>query len=217
MNIIEEVKFPTKDTEWIIKVLIGGIIALIPIVNFLAFGYYLKVMKGAIEGNPAMPKWEDWGGLFINGLKVFIIELVYMIIPLLVIGISVGGAVLTALSGGAMEQDLFMGAMATAIGGALIGILLVILFGLLVPMAVAMFAKEGSIGAAFRVGEVLSRIKSVLGDYITVYIVLILLVFILGILTQIPVLGFLIWMFGSFYVIAVAYNMFGKTYAKSSP
>jgi hypothetical protein len=31
MDIMEEIKFPSKDSEWIQKVLIGGVIAIIPI------------------------------------------------------------------------------------------------------------------------------------------------------------------------------------------
>jgi hypothetical protein len=31
MDIMEEIKFPSKDSEWIQKILIGGVIAIIPI------------------------------------------------------------------------------------------------------------------------------------------------------------------------------------------
>lgn len=213
MDIMEELKFPTKDSEWIQKVLIGGILGIIPIINFLEYGYILKVMKGAIGGNPGMPKWEEWGDLFINGLIAFIISLIYMIIPILVLLISIGGVVTAALSG---NMNLMIGAIAGAIGGVLIGLLLALIFGFMVPMALALYVKENSFGSAFRVGEILSRIKSVFGDYITVYIVLIVLVFILGLLNSIPILGFLIVIFGSFYISVVTFNMFGKVYTKSS-
>ncbi len=212
MDIIEEVKFPTKDSEWIMKVLIGGIIGIIPIVNFISYGYSVKVMKGAIGGNPGMPKWENWGDLFIKGLMAFIIELIYMIIPILVIGISVGGALMALFTG---NFEMFAAALAGAIGGVLIGLILMLIALLLIPMALAMYVKEDSVGAAFRIGEVISRIKSVIGDYIMVYIILIILGVIIGLLRIIPILGILIMVFGSFYIMLIAYNMFGKVYTKS--
>ncbi len=213
MDIEEEIKFPTKDSEWIVKVLIGGILGIIPIINFIEYGYILKVMKGAIDGNPGMPKWDDWGNLFINGLIVFIIWLIYLIIPILIISVSASGIMAAALSG---NMNLIAGMIAGAIGGILIGLLLALVLGFLVPMAMAMYTKENSFGAAFRIGEVVSRIKSVFADYIIVYIVLLVLLFVLALLNSIPILGFLIWIFGTFYVSAVTFNMFGKVYAKSS-
>ena len=213
MDIMEEVKFPTKDSEWIQKVLIGGILGIIPIINFIEYGYILKLMKGALEDNSNMPKWEDWGNLFINGFIAFIISLIYMIIPILVLLVSVGGVITAALTG---NINLMIGAVVGAIGGVLISLLLALIFGFLIPMALAMYTKENSFGAAFRIGEILSRIKSTFADYITVYIVLIVVFFILGLLNSIPILGILIMIFGSFYILAVAFNMFGKIYARSS-
>ncbi len=42
MDIMEEIKFPSKDSEWTQKVLIGGVVAIIPIVNLIACGYLLN-------------------------------------------------------------------------------------------------------------------------------------------------------------------------------
>ena len=92
-----------------------------------------------------------------------------------------------------------------------------IIFGFLIPMALAMYVKEDNMSAAFRLGELLSRIKSVFGEYLTVYIVLIVLSFVLGLFGAVPLLGFFIIIFGGFYIEVVGANMFGKVYAKSTP
>jgi hypothetical protein len=65
MEIGESIKYPTTDNDWIKKVVIGGILGMIPIVNFIVQGYYLKILKGSIENKSGMPEWEDWGNLFI--------------------------------------------------------------------------------------------------------------------------------------------------------
>ena len=213
MDIVEEIKFPTKDSDWIKKVLIGGILGLIPIINFIVYGYYLKVIKGAFEEKSTMPEWEDWGDLFIKGLIVLIISIVYMIIPIIVMLASAGGMMFAALSG---DPTAAVGGLGAAIGGLLLGSILILIFGFVLPMGVVMYAKEDSIGAAFRIKEVLSRIKSVFGDYITTYIVLIVLIFVLSFIGSIPIIGWLIAIFGYFYLFVTIWNMFGKTYTRST-
>jgi len=217
MDIVEEIKFPGTNRDWLIKVLIGGILNIIPIVNLLSSGYNLKVMKNGIEGKSEMPEWGDWGNLFVRGLIAFIISLVYLLIPIIVLLISLGGIVFAVLSA-ALSGDMSMaiGAIGGAIGGILISLVLMLILGFLIPMALGMYMKEDNISAAFRFGEVLSRIRSVFGDYLMVFIVLIVLWFILGLFSFLPILGFLIMIFGGFYIAVVGANMFGKVYAKST-
>ncbi len=212
MEIMEEIKFPSKDSEWIQKVLIGGLLSIIPIVNLIAYGYILKVMKRSIEGKPDMPKWDDWGELFMNGLMAAIIGLIYMIIPILILGASAGSMIMAAIS---ENPKMLFTAIAGAFGGLLIAGLLALIFGFLLPMALSMYVKENNFSAALRFNEVISRIKSVFGDYLTVFVIVIALSVVLGVLSIIPVLGILIMIFGSFYIGAVAYNMFGKVCARS--
>jgi hypothetical protein len=216
MEIGESIKYPTTDKDWIKKVVIGGILGMIPIVNFIVQGYYLKIIKGSIENKSGMPEWEDWGNLFIKGLLVFIISIIYMLIPIIVISISVGGTIMAAVSGG---TEAMVAAIGAAAGGFIIGFILMLIAFLLLPMALAIYAKEESFGSAFRFGEIIRRILSNLGSYILVYIVIIVLGVIVGIITGIlniiPFLGVVIAIFTNFYIVAVAANMFGEVYTNS--
>jgi len=45
MDIGRSFKFMFEDEGWITKILIGGILGLIPIVNFVIYGYQLEVIK----------------------------------------------------------------------------------------------------------------------------------------------------------------------------
>ena len=218
MDIIEEIKFPSTNKDWGLKVLIGGILNMIPIINFLSSGYNLKVMKEAIENKPEMPQWGDWGNFFVKGLIAFIISLIYLLIPIIVLLVSLGSMAFAIISGAVSgDKSMALGAMGGAIGGILISLVLMIIFGFLIPMALAMYIREDNISAAFRFGELLSRIRSVFGEYLTVYIVLIVLSFVLSLFSAVPILGFLIIIFGGFYIEVVGANMFGKVYAKSTP
>jgi hypothetical protein len=168
MDIVENIKYPTTDSEWIKKILIGGILLIIPIINFIIGGYYIKTLRGSIEGKPGLPEWDDWGDLFVKGLMVAIIGFIYSLIPLIVLFVSIGGVITAAISSG----DFSAASISAIVGGSLFSVVLMLIVCLVLPMALSIYAKEDSIGAAFRIGEILSRIKSVPGDYIITIIVL---------------------------------------------
>ena len=212
MDIVEAVKFPANDVEWIKKMVIGGLLMLIPIVNFIALGYYIKTMRGGIDGKSGLPEWDDWGNLFVKGLLVIIVVFIYMLIPLAVMFMSIGGAAISSIASG----DVSPASIGTIIGGSLLSVFLMFIVWLLLPMALSIYAKEDSIGAAFGIGEILSRIKSVIGEYIIAIIVLYALMLIVSFIAVIPFIGWVVMIFAHFYVILVAANMFGKVYAASS-
>jgi hypothetical protein len=175
-------------------------------------------MKEAIEGKSEMPQWGGWGNFFVRGLIAFIISLIYLLIPIIVLLVSLGSMAFAIISGAVSnDKTMAVGAIGGAIGGIFISLFLMIIFGFLIPMALAMYIKEDNIGAAFRLGELLSRIRSIFGEYLTVYIVLIVLSFVLGLFAAVPILGIFILILGGFYIEVVGANMFGKVYAKSTP
>jgi len=212
MDIVETVQFPANDVEWIKKILIGGLLMLIPFVNFIAIGYYIKTMRGGIEGKSLLPEWDDWGNLFVKGLIVVIVTFIYMLIPLAVMFLSIGGAVISLITSG----DVTIASIGAIIGGALISVFLIFIVWLVLPMALSIYANEDSIGAAFGIGEIISRIKSVIGEYIIALIVLYALMFIISFILVIPFIGQVIVIFANFYVALVAANMFGRIYVASS-
>jgi hypothetical protein len=123
---------------------------------------------------------------------------------------------LAAVSG---ETEAIVAAIGAAAGGLLIAFILMLISLLLLPMALAIYAKEESFGSAFRFGEIINRIFSNLGNYILVYLVIIVLGIIVGIITGIlyiiPLLGMVIAIFANFYIVAVAAKMFGEVYTNS--
>lgn len=212
MDIVETVKFPGNDNEWIKKILIGGLLMLIPIINFIALGYYIKTLRRGIDGESALPEWDDWGDLFIKGLIVVIVVFIYMLIPLAVLFLSIGGAAISSVTSG----DITPASIGAIIGGSLIFLLLLLIVFLLLPMALSMYAKEDSIGAALRLGEILSRIRSIIGEYIIALIVLLALMLIVSFISLVPFIGWVVVIFAEFYVGLVAAHMFGNIYATSS-
>lgn len=66
------------------KVLIGGLLAFVPVLNLFAFGYLFRLSSGVREtGRLALPEWTDWQGLFIDGLRFAVVWLAYWLAPVL--------------------------------------------------------------------------------------------------------------------------------------
>jgi len=172
------------------------------------------VIKWSIEGKNNMPEWDDWGDLLIKGIMILIISLAYSIIPIILISIFL----IFIFSSGIFLAGLFesesMGALSFLfmLIGSLIGFIILFIINLLYPMGLAMFANGGSLGDAFKIREIISRIKSVFVEYAIAIIVINILLLLVCIVAWIPVIG---WA-ALFYVMVVAGNIYGKAFANST-
>lgn len=85
MDLKRGLTFVTRDPEWLVKLLIGTVISLIPIVNFIAIGYAMDVTRNVNnERETPLPEWNEFGSQFIRGLLAAIIQFIWSL-PLLVL------------------------------------------------------------------------------------------------------------------------------------
>ena len=100
MDIGRSFTFITEDEDWLRKVLIGGLISLIPIVGQLYMaGYVIQVIRNTIEGRevPLPEVTEDFGEKLLKGLMAMLIAVIYFIPVIIVASISgVGSALLSS-------------------------------------------------------------------------------------------------------------------------
>ena len=126
-----------KWMRWLI-LLVGTII--FPII----LGYTLRVYRG----EPYPPDPEDWVAVFINGIKLFIVELIWAL-PVIIVGLLFFGGALAMMASGSDA------AAAVGIGTMLIGIPFLLIVTLVVALFAAMgavrFARTDSFGEAFNV------------------------------------------------------------------
>jgi hypothetical protein len=91
-----------RQPDFWLKVLIGGLLSFVPVVNIFAFGYLYRFShKVRHTGQLSLPEWHDWAGLFADGLKFAVVWLSYWVLPLLlalVVSSIFGGLGLGALS-----------------------------------------------------------------------------------------------------------------------
>ncbi len=77
-DIISRYKNIAKDEKWVVKILIGGIISLVPILGWIVIaGYLLQLLKNVKDGDTGskLPEWKGFEKLFMDGLAPFLFGL----------------------------------------------------------------------------------------------------------------------------------------------
>jgi hypothetical protein len=215
MDIKEIFSFPTKDKEWVIKMIIGIALSILPIINFFCSGYAYRVFKGAVNGEAlTMPEWDNWGELFINGFLIFAISFIYFVIPFIPMA---GGGVMLGYLLYRWHEGFPLNAGGLAVGLTLFGVGLVLFVAacLVVPMALAVWAKNDErFGAAFRIWEIVPNIFRVFEEYLIAIVLIIAVFFAFFTLCVIPYFGMLFAVCFSFYVMYLLnYALFGRACA----
>jgi hypothetical protein len=200
------------DKDWVAKLLIGGILSIIPIVNLVVLGYVLKALKNVAEGaEQPLPAWDDFGDYFVKGL-VSVLGATVWALPIIIIAIMT--AVLSAVTGYNSSDTartstpvvLCMWSMSCVSG--IYGLFL----GVVLPAAFAQYAVRGDFGAFFRCGEMFKFIKANLGNYIIALVLAAVAQFIgsFGV-----VLCFIGAIFTQFWALLVGGHLLGQVYRGS--
>lgn len=213
----EAVTYPMEDDEWLKTVLIGGLLMafsflLVPL--FLVYGYVVRTIVASLDGQPEPPAFDDWGDLLVDGLLAWIIGLVYMLVPLAVGAITVGGSLVAIATG--TEAGLAAG-LSGLLFGFLVTFVLALLFGYVAVAAVVNFAREGRFGAGFDLAVI--REVAFHRDYAVAWLLAVAVFVATGIVTSmvnvIPIVGFFLGAFVTFYATVVAANLWAGGFASA--
>jgi hypothetical protein len=146
------------------------------LLSFFVSGYIVRIYRGA---KPA-PDFDHWGGLFLDGIRLVIVTLLWFLPILIVILGIIGIAFAAAASGSAGSTVLFIGLVLIGILIEIIICLVVILFS---PIGAIRFARTGSITEGLRYSKVAELIGKIgWGQYIIALVVLFIVTFIFIIL-----------------------------------
>ena len=171
MDIGKAFSYVVSDKDWVKKVVIGGILGIIPIANLIVMGYGLRVLKNVAQDDPQpLPEWDDWGGDFMKGLMVTLASLIYSSPAIVLSGIvALIGVVTGNVSGEA--QGVFAVLMVCFTW-------LMVLWGLAVglwmPAAMVNYTEKWSFGAMFAFEKIWTLISENIGNYVTVLVVMLL-------------------------------------------
>ncbi len=176
-------------------------------------GYIVRIYRGA---KPA-PELEQWGSLFVDGLKLFVIQIIYAL-PVILLLIAAFLPVFSSLmAAGIVTQDTsvmtdeqieqllvanpdIMSSLGTMVLLLLLAIVLGILIGIFSFTGLVRFSRTGSIGEAFNFSAILATIRKIGWiNYLIALIVLFVVTIFVTILFEgimiIPFLGIIIWFF----------------------
>lgn len=187
-GIVSALTAPAMLIPIIVIMIILAIILALPLL-----GYTVRIYRGE---TPA-PEVNNCGSLFSDGLKLFIILLIYAI-PVIIVGVvvlgSAIGTILLSMTQSVTDPNAMMGLIGAVIFGIVILAIVAFIIWLIEATAVVRFSRTNSIGEAFNFGEIFSRIGKIgVGSYIVALIIQALIVFvILFILELIPYIGFIL-------------------------
>jgi hypothetical protein len=208
MDIGSSFSYMFKDEDWIKKILIGGVVGLIPIVNFAAIGYLIQIIRNVRDGQTLpLPEWDEFGKYFVDGLWIFLIFLVWAI-PIIVVAClqGVGAAALAEAGDDAANAFGIISVCFTCV---------MVLWGLVIaavsPAIMILFAEVGEFMAGFRFSEIFEIIRANVGNYIIV----ILLIWVAGLIASFGVILCVIGViFTQFWSYLVAGNLMGQLAAQ---
>ena len=162
-----------KWKEWLLLIL-ATILLTLPLM-----GYTLRVLRGE---KPA-PEVTGWGTLFVDGIRYFIVALVWAL-PCIIILVLTLGSFIAAIASGNTAAAL--GFISGAILGFIVFLVVAIITGLLATIGIVRFARTGSMGEAFNFGEILATIGKIgWGNYIIAFIVLAVVQFVIALILSI--------------------------------
>jgi hypothetical protein len=164
MNFSKAFTYVFEDPDWIKKIIIMGLIILIPILGQIVLvGWMVDIIRKIIRQEPVTLPSLAFGEQLSDGFKMVVISLVYAA-PIILLSIIQG--IISGVAGG-MTSD---GNMAEA-GGALIAIvslcfgLVYFLYGIVLafvmPIVYGRYAEIGTIGSGLQFGEVINMAKKV--------------------------------------------------------
>jgi len=176
MDIGKAFSFVFEDERWVSKVLLGGVLLLIPIVNFAVFGYMLKVAQNVAQGNPRpLPEWREFGDHFMRGLHWFAIQIVYQLPTIILYALFF--CVIVAAGGAAGSQRGGNGVGAVGVLGLCLVPLIFVLAlagAFLSYVAAGRYVVTNRLSEAFKFSEVIAGARGNLGPWLILLLVIIL-------------------------------------------
>ncbi len=191
--ISDSIKYPSSNWG---KVLILGVITIASILIvpiFLLIGYLFRIIKATLAGLDELPEFDEIGEMFVDGLKVFVVGIVYFI-PVAIIS-AIVGALIGSSNAASLSLNPYM--IWAVVLGYIVYIIVAAIIGLIEVIAIANMAYyDGELGAAFRFSEILDHIAKIgWGKYIITYIVIAIVAsigFLIGFLTIFIIIGIIL-------------------------
>lgn len=173
------------------------------IVFLVIFPLFLGYVAEIFRGKKPAPELENWTKMFIDGLKILVILIIYSLPIILVTVFFLGSFILAFLI---LNPALIISSLAV---WSIILVILFLIIAIFASVAIVRFARTEKMGEAFNFNAIKQHISSIGWlNYILALIILYVAIFIIQYLvSQIPVLGDLINI-----ILGPAYGIFAARY-----
>jgi hypothetical protein len=180
MQIGKAFSFPFEDKSWLSKLLLAGVISVVPILNFAWTGYVVELVKNVIDHRiTPLPEWSDFGKKFVDGLLVTVAYFVYSL-PALLVGCLMSGVVFVPaiISGSANASENLQKGLGGAASVAVICLscllaLYALVLVVLLPGILANFAQKRTFASCFELSQIYRTVTAHSGTYFMVVLVVI--------------------------------------------
>ncbi len=165
MNIGKAFTYVFDDPDYIKKIGIAALMALIPVVgSLILLGWGVEITRRVIQGDAQpLPDWTDFGKLLMQGLKAFVVIFVYVLpIILLTSCVQIAMIPLQSQSNNTFAMVITGLSLVTSCLGAILGIAA----AFLIPPALGILAVTGQIGAALRFTDVIALVRANTSAYL---------------------------------------------------
>jgi len=195
-----------KWVKWLL-LLVATILLMLPLL-----GYELKIFRG----EKPSPEVNDWGTLFIDGIKYLFICLIYAIPVIIIAVIACAPLVIAAIEG---NQTFAIAAIGSFLVGLVVLAIVAIIIALLEFIAVIRFARTGRMGEAFNFSAILTTIGKI--GWLSYILALIIMIVIVGIVEficmAIPFIGGLLFFILIPFVIMFEARYLCQVYDSAGP
>jgi len=142
------------------NLLILIVLGIIPIVNLIVTGYFARIVR---ENPEEPPKLSDYGKLFIDGLLVVIAGIIYMIVPIIILGVGIA----FSIGGYAFYSPMSLLSSLLSSGLVIVGVILAFIFAIFGVIAIGNMIRTGNFSKIFAFSENWQLIQRIgLGNYI---------------------------------------------------
>jgi len=209
------------------------------IVSFIVLGYLVDVIKGGTEGDETLPDF-DYVKQFIIGIKALILDIIYFIIPIVIVIIVASASGLfssfteivyssvDAIANNATNLTMITAAIPQSAMNTftnsltitlIVAIILFIIFSLMSFTGLVRFAKSGSGIEGLRFRKILNDMKNIgfikiIVTLIVIYIIAFALLIVITLIGLIPYIGvFISLIIGVPFLLLYLYRAIGLLYA----
>lgn len=220
----DAITFPKSRDGWLRTIATGGVLLFTSVLVFPGFvllGYLCRVIRSGITDEAKPPEFEKWEDLLVDGLKLFVIQISYGIVALIVCVLGVlSVTVLSPRAARAFQTqptdpvsnpppDLSL----VDVGVLLVIFLLVFVIMYVSLAAIARFAHKDHIRAAFQIRAVVRTAFT--SEFFVGFVLFVTIGLVLGALS-IALSGLIVGLFFTFYTFVVAFYLIGRGYRNAN-